>query len=78
MICNIGIGLSSTHAKKLKAARYVKYHNFVFIPTHNLEFPLKHPSICIPDVEYDNLVYKCVKGNIFKYILRKIKRNLGR
>lgn len=77
LICNIGIGLASTHAKQLKAARYVKYHNFVFIPTYDLDFPLKHPNICIPDVEYDNLVYKCARGNVIKRNLRKIKRWLG-
>ena len=78
LICNIGIGLASTHAKKLKSAQYVKYHNFVFIPTYDLECPLKHPDICIPDTEYDNLVYRCVRGNVIKHTLRKIKRWIGK
>jgi hypothetical protein len=56
----------------------VKYHNFVFIPTYDLECPLKHPDICIQDTEYDNLVYRCVRENVIKHTLRKIKRWIGK
>ena len=69
MICNIGMVLALISAKKLKAAKYVKYHNLICIS--DLEYPFKHPNIYILDIEYDNLVYKCARGN-------GIKRWIGR
>ena len=78
LICNIGIGSASTHAKKMKTERYIKYRNFVFIPTYDLDFPLKHPTICIPDIKYDDLVYRCTHGTIVKKVLRKTKNFLSR
>ena len=74
LICNIGVGEMSTHAKTLKTKTYKKYKNMVFIPTHTLEFPLKHPNFCVCDMDYHNLVYKCSAVNPIKRFLRKIKR----
>ncbi len=80
-IHNIGVGASSTHAQSLKDSSkngYVKYKNFVFIPTHKLEFPLNHPTHCICDVDYDNLVYKCSSGNPVRRTLAKIVKKILR
>lgn len=76
LIHNIGVGNTSTHAKKLKTTSFVKYKNFVFIPTHEMEFPLTHPKVCICDTEYDNLVYKCTVANPFKRIAAKLLKKL--
>lgn len=79
LICNIGVGESSTHAKSLKTNRFIKYKNFVFIPTHTFEFPLKHLEVCLPDTEYDNLVNKCTSGNKFiRFLKRTVKFIIGR
>ena len=77
-ICNVGVGENSTHAKKLKSTRYVKYKNIVFIPTYRLAFPLRHPGFCACDMDYHRLVYKCAQGNLMKRIARKIKRWISR
>lgn len=79
LIHNIGIGVGSTHATSLKEAQYQKYKNFVFIPTKELEFPMKHPDFCVCDVVYDDLVYKCSAGNpIKRNFVKIVKKLLGR
>lgn len=79
-ICNIGVGATSTHATSSNnKARFIKYKNFVFMPTKVLSFPLKHPKFCICDTKYDDLVYKCSSGNPIRRTLAKIVKNiLGR
>lgn len=76
LINNIGIGATSTHASSLTEEKFVKYKNFVFIPTHELNFPLKHPKICACDIEYDDLVYKVTAGNPFKRKLSNLSRKI--
>lgn len=75
-ICNVGAGVDSTHAQNVTATKYIKYKNMLFIPTYELDFPLKHPNFCTCDREYHNLVYKCSSGSKLKQFLRKIKRML--
>ncbi len=78
-ISNIGIGIESSHAQSVNYSKFKKYKNFFFIPTKNLELPLEHQTVCMCDVEYDNLVYKVTKGSGFKYKLKKTaKKILGR
>lgn len=78
-IHNIGVGVGSTHAMNIKSTTFRKYKNFVFIPTHELQMPLKHPKYCICDTKYDNLVYKCTSGNpIRRNIAKIVKKILGR
>lgn len=78
-ICNIGIGAGSTHAQSLKNAKFIKYKNFVFIPTYEMDFPLKHPDICICDTDYDDLVYKCISGNPIRRTFAKfVKKIIGK
>lgn len=76
LISNIGIGASSTHAKKLTRSKYIKYKNFVFIPTHALEFPLNHLDFCACDMDYQNLYHRCIRGSWVKRTLSKIKHKL--
>ena len=73
-ICNIGAGVDSTHAKNVKTTKYIKYKNTLFMPTHEFNFPLNHPDFCACDIDYHNLVYRCISGNVIKCTLRKIKR----
>ena len=74
LICNIGTGEESTHARSLdnKHIKYVDYNN---MPIESLMFPLKHPPYIICDKMYDDLVIKCNKR--IKYrpqtIIRRFK-----
>lgn len=78
-ICNIGDGEGSTHAQNTKVRRYRKYKTFMYIPTEQMSFPLSHPKLCVCDVEYDNLVYKCASGNpIRRKISKFLKKILGK
>ena len=72
LICNIGVGVDSTHSKAMKTKKYIKYKNFIFIPSHNLEFPLRQMQICIPDSEYDALVNRCTSGSKIKVFIKRI------
>lgn len=76
LICNIGVGTSSTHAQGREKNKYVKFKNMLFIPTYELEFPLKNPAYCAPDMEYHNLVYKMNEVNPLRAFLGKIARRL--
>ena len=78
-ICNIGVGPSSTHATSSNnKTRFIKYKNFVFMPTKELTFPLRHPKFCICDTQYDNLVYKCSSGNPVRRTVAKIVKKIFR
>ena len=77
LIHNVGVGESSTHAKKLNVQKWEKYHNFVFIPTHEFDFPIRHPQFCACDVEYHELIYKCTAGKPIKRMVRKVLKALG-
>ena len=75
-ICNIGVGELSTHAKTLKINKYVKNKNMVFIPLHEMGFPMTHPNFCACDMEYHEQVYKIAQGNVIKRMLRRIKQRI--
>lgn len=72
LIHNVGVGTGSTHAKSINTQEWKKYHNFVFIPTHEMEFPLKHTTYCACDMDYHQLVYKCTRGFGIKRIANTI------
>lgn len=76
-ICNIGAGADSTHAQNIKK-QFKKYKSFVFIPTKELTFPLKHPKFCVCDVEYDKLVYKCSAGNPIRRKVARVAKKILR
>lgn len=77
LIHNIGVGLDSTHAQTVTTNKWIKYRNFVFIPIHELDFPLKHANFCACDMEYHQLVYKCTKRSVLKRTTRFIGSLLG-
>lgn len=71
-ICNVGVGTNSTHSNKSKITKYIKYKNMVFIPTYELNFPLKHLDFCACDLDYHNLVLKTLQGSRLKNAIKKI------
>ena len=77
LIHNIGVGPLSTHAQKKKVNMWRKYKCIEFMPTHELDFPIKHPPFCACDIEYHQMVYKCFGGNLIKSVLHKILVFLG-
>lgn len=60
LICNIGVGVDSTHAA-LVSSNHRKYKDFNNMPVKALEFPLVHPTHCLCDLEYDAMLAKCNK-----------------
>ena len=78
-IHNIGIGATSTHAQATNSKKYKKGKSAFFIPTTELEFPLKHPEIMVCDEKYDDMVYKCAVGNpIRRFVAKIVKKILKR
>lgn len=55
LICNIGVGATSTHAQTNINSSWKK-GMLHFIPTANIELPLVHPNFIICDHEYDDAV----------------------
>lgn len=76
MITNIGIGDHSTHARGTNLAKFKKFENFVFIPTHDISFPLVHPNLMICDYAYDKLVYRINYPSRLKIYYTIIKNKL--
>ncbi|MBQ7384674.1 MAG: nucleotide-diphospho-sugar transferase [Clostridia bacterium] len=77
LIHNIGVGVTSTHAPTMEA-KFVKYRNFVFIPTYDMEFPLRSPDVCVCDEKYDDLVYKCSNKTSLIIKIKKLARKVLR
>ena len=77
-IYNIGVGAASSHAQRVKSKGFVKYKNFFYIPTRELEFPLSHQQYCACDEEYDKLVYTCTRDNKYIYALKKFIKKIVR
>ena len=76
LICNIGAGADSTHAKVLKASAW-KPGAVLFMPVKAVETPLKHPEIVICDRAYDEKYFNTMAyPNVFKKYFRKIKGRL--
>ena len=71
LICNVGTGAESTHAKNAKA-KHKKYKDYNHMPTKSLEFPLIHPNYMMCAIDYDESVIKTNRGNIIKNILKRI------
>ena len=75
LIYNNGVGEGSTHTAKAKYKEWKK-GQILFMPTKELEFPLKHPEHIICDRDYDEEVFKILYPKKWKRILRKIKRKI--
>ncbi|MBE5958504.1 MAG: glycosyltransferase family 2 protein [Lachnospiraceae bacterium] len=77
-ICNIGVGITSTHAQSQTNTRFKKNKNFFYIPTHDINFPMKHPKYVICDVVYDDSVYKVGRVNPVRKIVSPIVKKVIR
>jgi hypothetical protein len=76
LITNIGIGEDSTHAKNTLKMKW-KLGEMFFIPTKEIEFPIRHPEAIICDRKYDEKYYKEIGNpNILYRIKRKILKLL--
>jgi len=75
LIYNIGIGEGSTHTEKNKYKEW-KLGRILFMPTLDMEFPLKHPKYIICDRTYDESFFKMLYPCKIKRIFNKIKRKL--
>lgn len=77
LIYNVGIGEGSTHTEKSNYEVW-KPGRILFMPTSDMEFPLKHPDYVICDRTYDEKYFKSVYPNNIKRIFRIIKKIIRR
>lgn len=77
LITNIGVGEYSTHAKACLENTFKRFENFVFIPSYELEFPLKHPTILVNETMYDEYVYRINYPSICRKYYHLIKNHIG-
>ena len=75
LIYNIGVGAGSTHTEETKQTSW-KPGKVLFMPTVEMQFPLKHPSYVICDNEYDQKSFKVINPTKFTKAIRKIRRKL--
>ena len=72
LICNIGVGVGSTHTENRKKRPWKK-GDILFMPTTSMSFPINHPNFVVCDNSYDIKVQKLIfKKKIIKRIFRKI------
>ena len=76
MIYNNGIGEGSTHTENTSYKKW-KPGQVLFMPTVDMEFPLKHPSYIICDRKYDERYFKQGFPNVFKKYFKKLVRKLS-
>lgn len=76
LICNIGAGADSTHAKTTHKSQWKK-GMVLFMPTASLEMPLRDPPYMVCDRNYDEKYFNTMAypSVIVKYA-QKIKRRL--
>ncbi len=79
LICNIGVGVDSTHAATV-SSNHRKYKDYNNMPVKALEFPLIHPTHSLCDTEYDALLAKCNKQarSFWAAVQMKLKNRLLR
>ena len=64
LIKNIGFGKDATHTKG--------YHPFKNVIANEITFPLKENFFIVPDMEYDNLMFK--RENLLNRFFQRIWR----
>jgi hypothetical protein len=78
MISNIGIGFDTTHSADSISKLPKGIRRVLFMKTHEIEFPIKHPKYIIENVEYKKKI-DCIMGNNFPVnAYRKIESILYR
>ena len=75
LVYNIGVGVGSTHTAGNKYEKW-KPGKILFMPTRNLEFPLKHPNYFICDRIYDEKCFKLLYPNKLIKLIKRIKRRV--
>ena len=76
LICNIGAGAGSTHAQKVQAMKW-KPGKVLFMPTEQMDFPLKHPEYVVCDRFYDEKYFNTMAFPPKPVsLLEKIKRRV--
>lgn len=79
LIKNIGVGVESTHAVDSKVTSHIKGRNAFFIPTYEVDLPIKHPEIVVCDKRYDKVVNSMnYPGMIKIYWTALVDKLLGR
>lgn len=75
-ITNIGIGATSTHAKKISSPKLIYNKignvNFFFNENYDSSFELCHPKYMVRNIKYDAKVYKKNYPGFFKKIIGRI------
>lgn len=75
LIYNIGAGAGATHTSKVSKTKW-KPGQVMFMPTMDLEFPIKHPPYVVCDRMYDESYFRQGYPNWLSRIIRLIKRKL--
>lgn len=76
LICNIGAGVDSTHAKTTKASQW-KPGMVLFMPTAEMEMPLQDPPFMICDKAYDRKYFTTMAyPPLIRQYWEKVKRRL--
>lgn len=73
LMSNIGITGDATHATNSLKKMAKGIQRVFFIPTHEYDFPLKHPKYVMCDTEYDKQVWKIMGESRMAKISRKIE-----
>ena len=72
LISNIGIGSDGTHSNSSLKTTDKNTQRMFYIPTYELEFPLRHPSHVIADITYYEKM--CNLLNLGHPVLKKIRQ----
>lgn len=75
LIYNNGIGEGSTHTENTSYQKW-KPGKVLFMPTVDMQFPLKHPSYVICDRAYDEKYFKQGYPGAIKKFFRKVVRKV--
>lgn len=73
LICNIGVGIGSTHTENNKKEQWKK-GKILFMPTAMMDIPLVHPKYIACDRNYDYARNKIIYKSKFQRAFNKIKR----
>lgn len=70
MTCNIGVSSDATHCVSDIKQLPKKVRQQLYMETHEIEFPIKHPSFVIDDLVYKHKFNKIIRGGKIERILR--------
>jgi len=73
MICNIGFGKDSTHSNIQLNQMPKRVSQYFNMQTHELSWPLKHPTHIVEDTFFEKRLYKIMGLTPFLAIMRKVE-----